>query len=1259
MGALSAHAGGRGFPLISLYSNAEIGTDAASFCIRQGPDGSMLVGGNSLLEFDGERWRNTPIPGAYGLHDLAFGPDGKLWVAALGEIGWFERTNGHPWKFHSLRPHLPPGLEQLGETWHVFAEGAGAVFVSKTRILRWDGAKFATWEVPTGRRLPAMRVNGTIYFHSGTLGLCALGGAGPEPVVSPEALEGAVVIWMEPRERDWLLATNRGLLLHSQGKVVPFAPETSEQLRQAALTCATRLADGRYAFGTFTSGIVLMQPDGSPDRTLTKADGLPSDYITSLTVDRDGALWATGLSHIARIDLQSASSLYDARANLPAIAYRQLTQHGERIVAATESGLYELAPGTGQFVRSESIRESIQDLRSTRRGLVAGLFKSARVIDGATSTAIHTTTSDVLAIAESRLHPQRLFLADDRSIVANDGAGVSRVLVTDLPDYARSMAEDDQGRLWIATMARGVLLARLDAASAVQATAIPASFGLPALEGRAVVRENLRGAILVFADNGGWVKPAGVERFHPIRDYPARAVTAATDFSGDGTGWVVHPETETRPACVGRVSSDETGVRWQPHAIPGLARIGAPRSILAEAGRPAVLWIGGTQSILRHEITPGAAALPPRAPTLKVHAITANNEVLRPITGALPYSTRAVEFEFAAPDYSRRAELRLETRIDGVDQGWVPARRDSRRQLTALRDARYAFHVRAVTDTGLVSDAAVFHFEVLPPPWRSGPVLVLAGVALLPLGYGLYRLRVRALQRHSAQLERKVRERTEELEQANAAKTQFVANMSHDIRNPLNGIVGLALALEDTRLDTRQREIVATLRECTTYLSSLVDDVLDFASIEAGRVELRPGPFVPQELLRSIVETLKADIAESGARVTIESAPDIPAHIVGDAGRIQQILVNFVSNALKYAGGHIRLIVSVPAGAADEIEFSVRDEGAGLSAEEQAKLFTKFSRLKQAHGSEQIPGTGLGLAACRLLADIMGGSVGVESRCGEGSRFFLRLPLTIAVTPVEPSTVNLPNTTVLLVEDTDYNAWAATAVLAKLGLSCERARTGAEALELFAAKRFNVVLLDRNLPDMDGIEVARRMRAMESDGLQAILLAVTAYCTAEDRALSLEAGMDAFVGKPVTPEKLRKVLLAAGQRLLSAASLHVTQEPAPAELNLSLLSYLADGSPEGLEIQVERFVATLDTAQAEIVASLQARDFASLATVAHRLLGQAKMVGSVRLADAATELEAAGRAQNVAACLASADDVRAEAQAVTAAMRRRSAVPST
>ena len=208
---------------------------------------------------------------------------------------------------------------------------------------------------------------------------------------------------------------------------------------------------------------------------------------------------------------------------------------------------------------------------------------------------------------------------------------------------------------------------------------------------------------------------------------------------------------------------------------------------------------------------------------------------------------------------------------------------------------------------------------------------------------------------------------------------------------------------------------------------------------------------------------------------------------------------------------------------------------------------------------------------------------------------------------------------------------------------------------MFGEKRYNLVLLDRNLPDLDGTEVARRIRNLESDGPQAVLLAVTAYCTEEDRALCLAAGMDAFVGKPLTPDKLRRVLLAAGRKLLAAASVDAPREPAPAaKLDLSLLTYLSNGSDQEIADQVQRFLATLVEAEAELTSAIGAADFSRLRVQAHRLHGQAQMVGGTALAEAALRLEQAAESLDVAGCSAALAYALDEVHAITAAMRHRS-----
>lgn len=1122
--------------------------------------------------------------------------------------------------------------------------------------------------MPGSRRITGLRIDGNLYIHHRDKGLYRLTENGPELYV-PQATIGATnhsaILWADAQPQGWLLVTGDGLVRFQNGVGEPFAPEVSKILKEAFVTGGVHLSDGRYAFGTVNRGIVVMRANGELDELIDKESGLPAKYITSLFVDHDNDVWATSQSGVFRIDLTNSSRLFDERAGLQPQYFRAITRVGGDVIAANNLGVFSLSEGKTQFKEISPIATSLHDITPSLRGLILSGYRGAWCVQrDNTLLPLYRTEFDIQTALESKAHTGVTYLSEDAhpAILALSAGAVPRIAVSDIPSAVTSLAEDSDGMLFMGTSTKGVFIARIDATATSLPIPLSQAFSVPEIDGAAAVSGGPTGEVLIATPSAGWLKAPRADKFQPILNYPSTAQLPAFSFSADGNLWIVRPGSESSSAVVTEIKYQSNGPISIPHSIRGLEQIGNPTSIFAEIdvdGRT-VLWIGGTKSILRHVVSAGETAIVPHTPILHAFARSGRGESNRLVASILPYSIGSVTFEFAEPDFALRPQLRLQTKIAGIDADWMPVSRDSRRELTALREGKYAFQVRAVAETGVASEPTVFQFEVAPPWWRT-PTAAIAGILILiPIGYGLYRWRVQTLRNRNTELEHKVKERTEELEEANAAKTMFVANMSHDIRNPLNGIVGLALALEETKLDHKQREIIATLRECTTYLSSLVDDVLDFASIEAGKFELRAGPFVPADLLNSIVTTLRSEANQRSALITIETDPDLPPMLRGDAGRIQQILVNYLSNALKYAGGHIRLGVSVAADSPGEIEFFVADEGAGISEEEQKALFTKFSRLDGAR-RDNIKGTGLGLAACRLLADAMGGSVGVESRLGNGSRFILRLPLTIAVEPERVSQdVSLPQTSVLLVEDTDYNAMAAEAVLAKLGLKCDRARTGEEAIRMFGEKRHNVVLLDRNLPDMDGTDVARKMRELENDGLQSVLLAVTAYCTEEDRALCLKAGMDAFVGKPLTPEKLRRVLLDASRRILGAATIEapVEAQPKPTantpEFDTTLLEYIADDATGGVAGQAQRFISALTEAYAQLVGMQSTDDLNALGDAAHKVLGHARMVGAPALTDAATQLETAARAGDTDGIARAFPRVATAVTKLTEALRRRS-----
>ena len=198
-----------GFPLVTSFSAAQIGSDAASWTMVQDRMGVLHFGSNDLRSFDGDRWRSDAINGAYALRGLDLGPDGRIWAGAIGEIGWFDPVADGGWRFHSLRPNLPKEYESLGDVWYAWAEGNGAVFVTADKVLRWDGQKFHVWPMPGPRRLTAMRSGGVIYIDHLPTGLCALRPDGPQLVIPAAVLGNSAVLWLEPHADGWTLVTTR------------------------------------------------------------------------------------------------------------------------------------------------------------------------------------------------------------------------------------------------------------------------------------------------------------------------------------------------------------------------------------------------------------------------------------------------------------------------------------------------------------------------------------------------------------------------------------------------------------------------------------------------------------------------------------------------------------------------------------------------------------------------------------------------------------------------------------------------------------------------------------------------------------------------------------------------------------------------------------------------------------------------------------------------------------------------------------------
>ena len=660
------------------------------------------------------------------------------------------------------------------------------------------------------------------------------------------------------------------------------------------------------------------------------------------------------------------------------------------------------------------------------------------------------------------------------------------------------VTEDPDGRtLWVATMGGGIARRDLDAKK--PRWRVLTTSTSPAVSSDVVYRfvRDGRGRIYAFTNRG-------IDRFTPrvpTRDDPSE-FTVSTFTTDDGL--------PTDECNSGASMIDSFGRIWAGTS-EGAAVLDPSREVEDVEPKPILIervFINGR----RHSIDDGEA---------------------------LDHDENNLVFEYALLSTFREKATRYRTQLVGFDReasGWTT---DWKREYTNLPEGRYAFRVWGRDAAGNVSGPAELAFRVRPAPWRTWWAYGLYTAAAAGLGYAGINYRLQSLNRRNVELEAAIAERTaqlaekvEELQvserraleserqahEANRAKSVFLSSMSHELRTPLNAILGFAQVMQrSARREGEDRENLDIIERSGEHLLGLINDVLSISKIEAGKLTLSVHPFDFRLLLLGIEEMIRVRAESKGLALLTDVDPEIPQYVLGDEGKLRQVLINLLGNAVKFTdAGGVSLRVNWRDGRA---HFEIEDTGYGIGSDEIGKLFQPFQQT--ASGEQASEGTGLGLAISSNFVQLMGGRIEVESELRRGTVFRFEANLPVADGPEARTEVRRvigleagqPLLRMVVVDDTPANRLLLRRILEPFGFQMREAGTGLEALEIWEHWHPDLMWMDMRLPQMSGFEVLETIRARE-DGHRTKVIALTASAFEHDREAILAAGCDDFVAKP-------------------------------------------------------------------------------------------------------------------------------------------------
>jgi len=1155
-----------GRPLYRVFTKRDQGIVDKVITSVQDSRGLMIFGSvNCLLEYDGQRWTSIPVPNGGMLGSLARDGSGTIWVGGTGEVGALV-LNGGTYEYKSYTHLLPESERHFGMIMDVATHGDDVYFLSEKPdrpLLHWSGQHFSVVPLPyePGSLWRFSSFSGRLFVHAKHQPFSEVVGDHLVPVLDDPVLRETTVVGAIELTKDKILLVTRdkGIFKFDGSRLVPFETDADELLtKESYVDLAFSINKDLSVILVQHRGLVFLDAAGRIQQTFLEEDGLPTGTMNDLRLDRSGGLWVIGDSGLTRINPNRSISVFDHENGLPKSYVAAAVRYGESLYAVTGNGLYRLEVGVcgenpAQFRKVPGITDwFFRALAVPPYGLLLSSDKAVYLFDG-TRFQIVLNQPYTLGIARSKKSPDRIFLGGSDGLHALRFAGSQWVDEGRMPGLdweVTSIVETGEGNLFVGTVSDGCFLIQLrpNSEKVFDGARLESLRNAPKASMKCVAQAWGK-QVLFSADRNIFLFRDSDRSFYLPSFLPRQIVGRELHCLQANTSEPDHLWLETVIGEAGSVRSQEIGrlgsdgnYQALPRAISSF--IGGVMSFNEESSpRGSALWISGEYGLARVDLAPKPQARSGLSLYLREGTHASGHPLRLPQSGGtleLPFEKRDIRLRFATDDYDEPDAVRYRTKLDGVNSDWTPFFSEPTWQSGSLSEGRYRLHVAARNSEGKDSNEFDLAITILPPwyrtPWMYALCVGAGALAIFGLiRWRLWQMRVREKElvamvdyrtRELRQSEERLREAKDSAEAANRAKSAFLANMSHEVRTPLNSILGYAQLL--LRGGNKVKDPASKLQsiiDSGAHLLGMMNELLDLARVESGKLAVNPEPLDLPSFLQSLVAEFEIRAQKSGLHFGFSIDESIPRCIETDPLRLRQILYNLVGNAFKFtSAGTVSLKVVV---SDSKLRFEVSDTGRGIAEADLPYLFKPFYQALNHEQSTE--GVGLGLYITDKIVRLLGGRIDVSSVLGQGSKFWVDLPMKLAVLPAPPCAdgqiVGYEGSirSVLVVDDDRSNRDVIKQFLAEVGFTVEEAESGDAALGLMRSRHFDGVISDIRMTGKDGNALCREVR---SDGrlAQTVMIASSASVYDGDRRDAESAGFDDFLPKPVKERELLRIL---------------------------------------------------------------------------------------------------------------------------------------